>query len=105
MSKFSNLQEARPAWPGFDVMLYARFEDSRPREITEDEFLSRIAGRIHHLGRWESPKGPARVFFVGYEGKDSYYATAITLEARPTFYLLIPAPVGGAAPVRRRLAE
>ena len=105
MSKFSALQEARPAWPGFDVMLYARFEESRPRIIKEDEFLQRLSGRIHHLGRWYSPIGPARIFFVGYEDKkDTFFAVAVTTEATiATHYLLIPTPVGITS--RRRLAE
>lgn len=99
---FSALREIRPAWPGFDELLYDRYRKSRVTEINREQFMTSLAGRpIEFIGQWDDPEGQrCRIFYLG--PPPNQYAVAITFRGN-ICYKLDPGPVPTAPTKRRRL--
>lgn len=100
--EFSALREIRPAWPGFDQLLYDRYRKATVKEIKLEQFITLVAARpIEFIGQWNDPDGDrCRIFYLGPE--TNQFAIAITFRGG-TCYKLDPAPISTAPTKRRRL--
>lgn len=67
-----------PCWPGEEEALLRKFEKATYKEIPRNEFLNLICGKILNIGHWQSPEGPARIFYLA-----SGIAVAMTIIRRP----------------------